>query len=164
MSFDISPPLQIGVTSSREEMAVSPTLEHLTDPDCRELISGGRLLIEIGMSEDEVTAHQHPPPLFCHPLRTEYLVDLYTVVREHFRAFIPPLLGAASTCDTDCPLWFDVRVNGSECTSLNWTTPLGVLFDLHGPLVREGVPASMPWKITVHFMYYPSPQSIPEFK
>lgn len=70
----------------------------------------------------------------------------------------------AALSDTDCPLWFDVRVNGSECTSLNWTTPLGVLFDLHGPLVREGVPASMPWKITVHFMYYPSPQSIPEFK
>ncbi|KAF4684697.1 autophagy protein 5 [Perkinsus olseni] len=153
------------IVASSLQTADTPTLELLTDPNSRDLISGGRLLLEIAMSQEEVTAHRHPPPLFCHPLRTEYLVDLYAVVRDHFKTFVPPLLGAASSSDSvDCPLWFDICMAEERSIPLNWSTPLGVLFDLYGPPVREGVLASMPWRITAHFMYYPSPQSLPEFK
>uniref|UniRef100_A0A7S2QCZ1 Autophagy protein 5 n=1 Tax=Zooxanthella nutricula TaxID=1333877 RepID=A0A7S2QCZ1_9DINO len=117
----------------------------LTEFDVQRRMCGGRVLLRVRLSCDEIAWVTEPCPLFVLAPRLAYLPFFFHEVFEHFKAFVPPLIGQSYE------LWFDYAG-----VPLRWHYPIGVLVDV---LVGTEVPT--PLDLTVHFRGGPAKEVLP---
>lgn len=114
--------------------ATGPLVD-LIEEGARKRLCGGKVLLRLRLACDEVAWVTEPSPLFRMAPRLAYLPFLFNDVYEHFKSYVPPLLGQSYE------IWFDY--NG---IALRWHYPLGVLCD-----ALLGLEVPVPLDLTVHF-------------